>query len=108
MPQALCWLAARLAGLAGVIESDDQDVLLLTGRETPLPAWVLRILGRAGVLRAGEEPCVETALSAAARHRLAMRGRVRAEYLRGAFAGFRSRALREAADFAVLKARATA
>ena len=117
MAQALCWLAARLAGLAGVIATDDHDVLLLTGQRAPVPAWLVRVvppaglvrlLRWAGTLRPGEEPQAEAALSAAARLRLAASGRARAEYMPGVVAGFRSRVLREAADFSVLKARALA
>jgi len=126
MAQALCWLAARLAGLAGVAATDQSDVLLLTGKPVPvpgwtrrrtapaglgsgpLPGWLLRPMRWAGYLRAGEEPHTEAALSFAARQRLAVTGRPRAEFVSGVFAGFRSRVLREAADFAALKARGTA
>jgi len=117
MAQALCWLAARLAGLAGVIATDDQDVLFLTTGQDSVPslrsrlvpqAGLLRLLRWAGTLRPGEEPRAEAALSAAARLRLASSGRARAEYIPGVFAGFRSRVLRDAADFSVLKARALA
>lgn len=126
MAQALCWLAARLAGLAGVAATDQSDVLLLAGRPVPVPGWpairsenagpesgpwpvwLLRLLRWAGYVRHGEEPCAEAALTFAARHRLAATGRVRAEFVVGVFAGFRSRVLREAADFAALKARGTA
>lgn len=106
MARALCWLAARLAGLSTVVPLGPDRILLLFAR--PFPAWAelpMRwLLARAGHVRPGEHAVTVDALGAAARARAAAAAPPRVEFVRGPFAAFRARALREAWDFRALAA----
>jgi hypothetical protein len=103
-----------------VLVSRSRQVALLC--EKPCPAWVWpwlpRFLRIAGCLRSNEQVLVLESMgalvamrSAAApasgsRTRFALRGRLRHEFVPGAFVRFRARSIREAMDFAQLKANA--
>lgn len=110
MAQALCWLVARLSGLAGVIADPGGEVWLLParGRVPSAPRWLPRLLRVARILKPGESPRPAAELTPAGRLRLAARGVTRAEFERGADARFRALVIREAADFAALTTRAIA
>jgi len=109
MAQALCRLAARLAGLSLIVASRSEGVLLLFwGDPSPLgvPVWLARMLGWAGYLKSGDRVLAGSGLSTAVRARLAASGTVRAEFVFGAYARFRFAVLRESSDFLMVRARA--
>ena len=110
MAQALCRLAARLAGLTLIVASRSEGVLLLSaGNPSPLivpGAYLVRLLFWAGYLKTGDRVLSAGDLSSAVRARLAASGTVRAEFVTGAYARFRYSLLREASDFALIRARA--
>ena len=107
--QALCWPVARLAGLACVVASGSESVLLIYEGTCPawLTPWLLKLLKRVRLVGPGEIPVTVGRLSIAARARLSGAGDLRAEFAPGAFDRFRGLTLREAEDFALLKERAT-
>ena len=109
MAQALCRLAARLAGLSLIVASRSEGVLLLSGGDPSpfvVPAWLARMLAWAGYLQDGDRVLTGSGLSTAVRARLAASGTVRAEFVFGAYARFRFALLRESSDFSLLRARA--
>jgi len=109
MAQALCRLAARLAGLTLIVASRSEGVLLLSWSDPSpfvVPAWLAWMLGWAGYLKRGDRVLAGSGLSTAVRARLAASGTVRAEFAPGAYARFRYAFMRESSDFILVRARA--